>query len=94
MNADFPTAVAVAHSQPPPADLLSQHTTQHTTEHTNMEPDESAIEDIGAESAAAAASAAIGAPPQQASAAAVPIGQSHAMMHEMPTLVHRSLGLI
>ena len=54
---------------------MAQHTPPHPDEHINMEREDSATDDTGAQSAAAAAAAALVALPQAAAAAAADAGQ-------------------
>lgn len=73
---DWPIRTAGRHCPLAFSFIMAQHTPPHPDEHINMELEDSAIDDTGAQSAAAAAAAALVALPQAAAAAAADAGQS------------------
>ena len=66
--------------------IMAQHTPPRPDEHINMELEDSAIDDTGAQSAAAAAAAALVALPQAAAAAAADGGQHQPYSERCPRL--------
>ena len=83
---DWPIQTAERLSPLAFSSAMAQHTPPQPDEHINLELEDSAIDDTGAQSAAAAAAAALVALPQPPAAAAADAGQSHAVMAALPPL--------